>query len=324
MIEDEIVGLEGWRWCPRMRVFSKEKGRHPPGTILCTTQYSNYEVYVTLLDEYGEEHEVRGDSLRPDLKDPATLGCIEFGLLPQLYGCEVSVVLEEGLWVIACHNGIKPSLTKTVRSCSNKAEALFIALENGPLPVPKVPQPKPEILKGTVVLYHPRTGRGEVLLEDGRAITFGASCFESGIPGRPPCPPDRVRVRLTESGVLYVRLRSSLDLLWERLEFVVEAQPSLADSEHWSHLKMAKDIFGWDSPAVLGYLAALVREAYANPTLTASFKPSPSSATRGSTCGSPTRSWAIVNGPVVVKGVIFESPREFDAWLAALEAKFSE
>jgi hypothetical protein len=66
----------------------------------------------------------------PDMDDPATLGCIEHVLLPELYGCEVSVCFWHDTWWLVRHND-----SHTMRSLGwskSKGEALVSAIEAAP------------------------------------------------------------------------------------------------------------------------------------------------------------------------------------------------
>jgi len=77
----------------------------------------------------GEDGEVHGSYKNhiPDLSDAATLGAIEHALLPEMYGCEVSVCFYYRSWWIVLHNdsGTHIGLTNNPKT---KAEALVAAL----------------------------------------------------------------------------------------------------------------------------------------------------------------------------------------------------
>lgn len=71
--------------------------------------------------------------LLPDLDDAGTLGCMENGLLPELYGCEVSVCFWHDTWWLVRHNDSHTMRSLGWLKC--KSEALVAALEAAPVKV---------------------------------------------------------------------------------------------------------------------------------------------------------------------------------------------
>lgn len=138
------VACKGWRWLPRMaathldvsvhdteeRRLAPSPRRVGPSTVMrVDSQYIEQHggclvVAVTTHDHMRYVPLGWGDAL-PDLNDPATLGCIEHGLLPELYG-EVG-----GLWQSTTGWHYGPSGISW-GSGPTKADALLAALEAAP------------------------------------------------------------------------------------------------------------------------------------------------------------------------------------------------
>lgn len=81
--------------------------------------------YGCIVDDEFSEHEPL-----PDLDDPATLGCIEHGLVPEALGDQNTCLCfdpVERKWYV-----YSPLRDECFESASSKAEALVAALETAP------------------------------------------------------------------------------------------------------------------------------------------------------------------------------------------------
>jgi len=125
------VACKGWRWMPGMRAIASWTEHHAVRERVIGTEHDD-DGEAWLITAWDDEVDrTLASAAVPDLNDPATLGCIEHGLLPELYGCEVSVCFWHDAWWLVRHDD-----SHTMRSLSgwpqSKVEALVAALEAAP------------------------------------------------------------------------------------------------------------------------------------------------------------------------------------------------
>ena len=123
-----LVACEGFRWMAGMltdsgvRIFGHDSDGDPWGHI----------------SRGGYSWLDHGDAMPclPELSDPATLGCIEHGLLPDVYGPHAHLAPTRHGWVVWPQTNGPAILTvidgRERAAWGSKAEALVAALEAAP------------------------------------------------------------------------------------------------------------------------------------------------------------------------------------------------
>lgn len=138
------VACKGWRWMAGMRVVSAGRWRVNSGGegVVMRTRDGWATVYEELFEVVAEcwGAAIRGELL-PDLRDPATLGCM-LALVrraweddSELWGGRVEVHQDHRTVftaVIAYHEGVSLAHRALARSGRNEAAALVAALEAAP------------------------------------------------------------------------------------------------------------------------------------------------------------------------------------------------
>jgi hypothetical protein len=93
-----LVAAPGFRWMPRMRAIALDGDRW--NVVLYEPNPRTGHRWLLLSGDEDQQTPswMEASGMVPDLDDPATLGCIEHGLLPELYGGPVSLEFFGSWW----------------------------------------------------------------------------------------------------------------------------------------------------------------------------------------------------------------------------------